>query len=154
MFLIVINRYMCIIMCLKTTKNRRHPLVCMCVAQTVLILFLFFRGDHIVPNFAELWPQNNPNMGRKKRVGIEYYMSALQHHGLSGHLPQPENFTTCGKQPIEIAQYNSPIEVNVVNIPLVLHFLIRRLCNFLQSQSGSRCWFLSFDYRPKYKLYE
>jgi len=68
------------------------------------------RGDHIVPNFAELWPQNNPNMGRKKRVGMEYYMSALQHHGLSGHLPQPENFTTCGKQPIEIAQYNSPIE--------------------------------------------
>ena len=51
---------------------------------------------------------------------MEYYMSALQPHGLSGHLPQPENFTTCGKQPIEIAQYNSPIEVNVVNIPLFL----------------------------------
>ena len=64
-----------------------------------------------MPNFAELWPHNNPGMGRKKAVGPEYYQAAMQHHGLSGHLPQPENFTTCGKQPIEIAQYNSPIEV-------------------------------------------
>jgi len=74
--------------------------------------FDFCRGDHIVPNFAELWPGNNPNIGKKKKYGIDYYMSALQHHGLSGHLPQPDNFTTCGKQPIEIAQYNSPIEVD------------------------------------------
>ena len=43
---------------------------------------------------------------------MEYYLDAMEHHGLKGHLPQPENFTTVGKQPIEIAQYNSPIEVS------------------------------------------
>merc|ERR1712150_445376 len=33
-----------------------------------------------------------------------------ENHGLKGHLPQPENFTTCGKLGIEINQYNCPIE--------------------------------------------
>ena len=32
-----------------------------------------------------------------------------QHHGL-GHLPQPDNFTTCGRLGIEINQYNNPVE--------------------------------------------
>merc|ERR1712013_581732 len=34
---------------------------------------------------------------------------AMQHHGL-GHLPQPDNFTTCGRLGIEVNQYNNPIE--------------------------------------------
>ena len=38
-------------------------------------------------------------------------MDAMENHGLKGHLPQPENFTTCGKLGIEINQYNCPIEV-------------------------------------------
>ena len=42
---------------------------------------------------------------------MEYYLDAMEHHGLKGHLPQPENFTTCGKLGIEINQYNCPIEV-------------------------------------------
>ena len=33
----------------------------------------------------------------------------MQHHGL-GHLPQPDNFTTCGRLGIEINQYNNPLE--------------------------------------------
>ncbi len=33
----------------------------------------------------------------------------MQHHGL-GHLPQPDNFTTCGRLGIEVKQYNNPIE--------------------------------------------
>ncbi len=33
----------------------------------------------------------------------------MQHHGL-GHLPQPDNFTTCGRLGIEISQYNNPLE--------------------------------------------
>merc|ERR1719251_443806 len=37
-------------------------------------------------------------------------MDAMEHHGLKGHLPQPDNFTTCGKLGIEINQYNCPIE--------------------------------------------
>ena len=40
----------------------------------------------------------------------------MENHGLKGHLPQPENFTTCGKLGIEINQYNCPIEVSLKNI--------------------------------------
>ena len=47
-------------------------------------------------------------------VGMDYYMDAMENHGLKGHLPQPENFTTCGKLGIEINQYNCPIEVSVI----------------------------------------
>ena len=54
-------------------------------------------------------------------------LQAMQHHGL-GHLPQPDNFTTCGRLGIEInqvqiieiflhevadiftSQYNNPVE--------------------------------------------
>jgi len=70
------------------------------------------RGDHIVPNFEEIWPSNKNNSDKYKRnlIGMEYYMDAMENHGLKGHLPQPENFTTCGKLGIEINQYNCPIE--------------------------------------------
>ena len=44
-----------------------------------------------------------------KRMGLEYILEAMQHHGL-GHLPQPDNFTTCGRLGIEINQYNNPVE--------------------------------------------
>ena len=73
-----------------------------------------FRGDHIVPNFEEIWPSNKNKDDKYKRrlIGMEYYLDAMEHHGLKGHLPQPENFTTCGKLGIEINQYNCPIEVN------------------------------------------
>jgi len=70
------------------------------------------RGDHIVPNFEEIWPSNKDKSSKYKRrlIGMEYYMDAMENHGLKGHLPQPENFTTCGKLGIEINQYNCPIE--------------------------------------------
>ncbi len=45
---------------------------------------------------------------------MDYYLDAMENHGLKGHLPQPENFTTCGKLGIEINQYNCPIEVTVI----------------------------------------
>ena len=44
---------------------------------------------------------------------MDYYIDAMENHGLKGHLPQPDNFTTCGKLGIEINQYNCPIEVQV-----------------------------------------
>ena len=66
-----------------------------------------------MPNFEEIWPSNKDKDAKYKRrlIGMEYYMDAMEHHGLKGHLPQPENFTTCGKLGIEINQYNCPIEV-------------------------------------------
>jgi len=70
------------------------------------------RGDHIVPNFEEIWPSNKDKDSKYKRnqIGMDYYLEAMQHHGLKGHIPQPDNFTTCGKLGIEINQYNCPIE--------------------------------------------
>merc|ERR1712130_297414 len=58
----------------------------------------------IVPSFDEIWPQagkGRPGDARRKRMGMEYILEAMQHHGL-GHLPQPDNFTTCGRLGIEI----------------------------------------------------
>ena len=67
-----------------------------------------------MPNFEEIWPSNKDKNDKYKRrlIGMEYYLDAMEHHGLKGHLPQPENFTTCGKLGIEINQYNCPIEVS------------------------------------------
>merc|ERR1712045_953884 len=70
------------------------------------------RGTFIVPSFDEIWPQagkGRPGDARRKRMGLEYILEAMQHHGL-GHLPQPDNFTTCGRLGIEINQYNNPVE--------------------------------------------
>ena len=84
------------------------------------------RGTFIVPSFDEIWPQaGKDRLGKgSKRMGMEYILEvrrivltpvimcsfqAMQHHGL-GHLPQPDNFTTCGRLGIEVNQYNNPIE--------------------------------------------
>jgi len=70
------------------------------------------RGTFIVPSFDEIWPQagkERPGDAKRKRMGIDYILEAMQHHGL-GHLPQPDNFTTCGRLGIEVNQYNNPIE--------------------------------------------
>merc|ERR1712051_1013791 len=68
------------------------------------------RGTFIVPSFDEIWPQAGKLRDKKsKRMGMEYILEAMQHHGL-GHLPQPDNFTTCGRLGIEINQYNNPVE--------------------------------------------
>ena len=71
-----------------------------------------------MPNFEEIWPSNKNKDDKYKRrlIGMDYYLDAMEHHGLKGHLPQPENFTTCGKLGIEINQYNCPIEVSLKNI--------------------------------------
>ena len=60
-----------------------------------------------MPNFAELWPENNP-MGKRRQIGLDYYLDALKHNGLTGHLPQPDNFTTCGKMGIESRGFQCP----------------------------------------------
>jgi len=69
------------------------------------------RGTFIVPSFDEIWPQaGKERLGKgSKRMGMEYILEAMQHHGL-GHLPQPDNFTTVGRLGIEVNQYNNPIE--------------------------------------------
>jgi len=72
------------------------------------------RGDHIVPNFEEIWPSKKGKDGKAKRPtrGIEYYLDAMENGpDLSGYLPIPPNFTTVGKPQITVNQYDSPLDV-------------------------------------------
>ena len=39
-------------------------------------MHFFCRGDHIVPNFEEIWPSKNPKTAKPKR-GLEYYYDAM-----------------------------------------------------------------------------
>lgn len=39
-------------------------------------MFLHSRGDHIVPNFEEIWPSKKAAAERPKR-GLEYYYDAM-----------------------------------------------------------------------------
>jgi hypothetical protein len=69
------------------------------------------RGDHIVPNFEEIWPSKKGKAERPKR-GLEYYYDAMMNGPqLSGYLPIPPNFTTVGKPQIVVNQYDSPLDV-------------------------------------------
>ena len=44
----------------------------------LIIVFIFpCRGDHIVPNFEEIWPSNKGKAAKPKR-GLEYYYDAMQ----------------------------------------------------------------------------
>ena len=86
-----------------------------------------------MPNFEEIWPSNKNKDDKYKRrlIGMDYYLDAMEHHGLKGHLPQPENFTTCGKLGIEINQYNCPIEVYI-------HYLYHPCCQLVHCSATTR----------------
>jgi len=71
------------------------------------------RGDHIVPNFEEIWPSKTKDgkVARPTR-GMEYYLDAMENGPqLSGFLPIPPNLTTVGKPQITVNQYDSPLDV-------------------------------------------
>merc|ERR1712141_816167 len=72
------------------------------------------RGDHIVPNFEEIWPSKKTKDGKNSKPmrGMEYYLDAMENGPqLSGFLPIPPNFTTVGKPQITVNQYDSPLDV-------------------------------------------
>ncbi|TRY67035.1 hypothetical protein TCAL_03471 [Tigriopus californicus] len=67
------------------------------------------RGDHIVPNFEEIWPSGKlakQNQECDPDTGINYVLSAMQ-EGVPGS--RDEMFTTVGKPKIECHQYDNPI---------------------------------------------
>ncbi len=71
------------------------------------------RGDHIVPNFEEIWPskKKQEEKERAKDASYNYYLDAMKNGPqLPGHLPIPSNFTTVGKPQIFVNQYDSPLE--------------------------------------------
>ena len=58
-----------------------YYLICFCYLWVILVNckdlnILFCRGDHIVPNFEEIWPSKNPKTAKPKR-GLEYYYDAM-----------------------------------------------------------------------------
>jgi len=70
------------------------------------------RGDHIVPNFEEIWPSKKGGKAARPTRGMEYYLDAMENGPqLSGFLPIPPNFTTVGKPQITVNQYDSPLDV-------------------------------------------
>jgi len=70
------------------------------------------RGDHIVPNFEEIWPSKKGGKTGRPMRGMEYYLDAMENGPqLSGFLPIPPNFTTVGKPQITVNQYDSPLDV-------------------------------------------
>jgi len=70
------------------------------------------RGDHIVPNFEEIWPSKKGGKAARPTRGLEYYLDAMENGPqLSGFLPIPPNFTTVGKPQITVNQYDSPLDV-------------------------------------------
>jgi len=70
------------------------------------------RGDHIVPNFEEIWPSKKGGKKGRPMRGMEYYLDAMENGPqLSGFLPIPPNFTTVGKPQITVNQYDSPLDV-------------------------------------------
>lgn len=98
----------------KEVFNMTQPQITQAIVSSQLTLTLQIeRGTFIVPSFDEIWPQagkERTGKGKNARMGYDYILEAMQHHGL-GHLPQPDNFTTCGRLGIEVNQYNNPIEV-------------------------------------------
>jgi len=97
----------------KEVFNMTQPEITKEIVNSQLSLVLQIeRGTFIVPSFDEIWPQagkESAKEAKRRRMGIDYILDAMQHHGL-GHLPQPDNFTTCGRLGIEVNQYNNPIE--------------------------------------------
>ena len=45
---------------------------------SILITQYFFRGDHIVPNFEEIWPSKKGGKNSKPMRGMEYYLDAME----------------------------------------------------------------------------
>ena len=47
------------------------------IMHRLSFFFFFFMGDHIVPNFEEIWPSKKGTKAKPKR-GLEYYWDAMQ----------------------------------------------------------------------------
>ena len=76
-------------------------------------MFLFFvlryRGDHIVPNFEEIWPSGKPRRQRRgapsaPTKGIAY----IEHAMATGILGEKDkDFTTVGKPKVILNSYST-----------------------------------------------
>jgi len=65
------------------------------------------RGDHIVPNFEEIWPSGKTKPVAKPKFDMDYLMSAMN-SGIPGE--RNKDFTTVGKPRVTVNQYDNPID--------------------------------------------
>ena len=59
-----------------------------------LISNYIYRGDHIVPNFEEIWPSGKTKETKKGKFDMDYLTDAMN-KGIPGE--RNKDFTTCGK---------------------------------------------------------
>ena len=59
-----------------------------------LISNYIYRGDHIVPNFEEIWPSGKTKEIKKGKFDMDYLNDAMN-KGIPGE--RNKDFTTCGK---------------------------------------------------------
>jgi len=65
------------------------------------------RGDHIVPNFEEIWPSGKTKETKKGKFDMDYLTDAMN-KGIPGE--RNKDFTTCGKPKVTVNQYDNPID--------------------------------------------
>ena len=51
-----------------------------CSEQKLYVIYdlIHFRGDHIVPNFEEIWPSKKGGKSGRPMRGLEYYLDAME----------------------------------------------------------------------------
>jgi len=69
------------------------------------------RGDHIVPNFEEIWPSGKPRRQRGGRAGVPSKGIGYIEHAMQVGIPgeKDRDFTTVGKPKVTTNQYDNPI---------------------------------------------
>ena len=51
----------------------------LCILYICLFyIIIFSRGDHIVPNFEEIWPSKKGGKKGRPMRGMEYYLDAME----------------------------------------------------------------------------
>ena len=64
---------------LNWVENWGIQLLCNCVCYIYLFYIITFsRGDHIVPNFEEIWPSKKGGKKGRPMRGMEYYLDAME----------------------------------------------------------------------------
>ena len=67
-----------------------------------LISNYIYRGDHIVPNFEEIWPSGKTKETKKGKFDMDYLTDAMN-KGIAGE--RNKDFTTCGKPKVSFFNF-------------------------------------------------
>ena len=111
---------------------------------SILITQYFFRGDHIVPNFEEIWPSKKGGKNAKPMRGMEYYLDAMENGPqLSGIFMQIFKLV--------VLFYILPFHNNNVTISSFIQKVLFLQRLFTYSTQLHNCWKTS-NYRESVRL--